>query len=76
MEAHYDPLRKEKKAHGDLNKLRTRLAGHHTSIAKLPSHEASFAEKCKSAILTNKDIHVSLHCKTTNWFITTTQVEN
>ncbi len=30
--AHYDPLGKEKQVHGDLNKLRSRLAGHDISV--------------------------------------------
>ncbi len=35
MEALYDLLGKENKAHDDLNKLITRFAGHDISIAKL-----------------------------------------
>ncbi len=54
MEALNDPLEKEKKAHTDLNKLRTRFAGYDTSIAKLPPCEASFAEKWKRAMLQTK----------------------
>ncbi len=51
MEAPNDPLEKEKKAHSDLNKLRTMFAGHDTNIAKLPLCVASFAEKCKRSML-------------------------
>ncbi len=51
MEANYDSLGMEKKAHGDLNKLITMLAGYENSVAKLPQCEAHFAEKCKRAML-------------------------
>ena len=47
VEAVYDPSGKEKKAHGDLNKLKTRFARHDTSIA-------SFAEKFKRSMLQTK----------------------
>ncbi len=60
MEALNDRLEKEKKAHADLNKRRTRFAGHDTSIVKLSPCEASFAEKCKRALLQTMLAHIAM----------------